>query len=205
MAAARYLYLARHGESSPDETTLTDGGRRQARSLGGRLRDIPMSTIHHGPLPRAEQTARLIAGELDDVPLQLTEAAGDYVPYLPDKDELPPSSADHLLTRLSEIPAEERARGPLLARDAVKQFTGPADGEAPRHELVVTHNFLIAWLVRAALDAPNWRWLTLNYCNGALTVIRYAPRRPSSILVHNDMSHLTEDLRWTGFPSELRV
>jgi hypothetical protein len=52
---------------------------------------------------------------------------------------------------------------------------------------VVTHNFLIGWLVRQAMDAPRWRWLSLNHCNAALTVIRYAPGRPSSVLVYNDM------------------
>ncbi|MGW1400512.1 histidine phosphatase family protein [Streptomyces sp. NPDC002405] len=54
--ATRYLYLARHGEASADETTLTESGRRQASLLGERLRDTPVSAIHHGPLPRARQT-----------------------------------------------------------------------------------------------------------------------------------------------------
>jgi hypothetical protein len=70
---------------------------------------------------------------------------------------------------------------------------------------VVTHNFLIGWLVRQAMDAPRWRWLSLNHCNAALTVIRYAPGRPSSVLVYNDMQHLPADLRWTGFPVEQRI
>ena len=39
--AARYLYLTRHGEASPDESELTDAGRRQAalRPVAGRLRE----------------------------------------------------------------------------------------------------------------------------------------------------------------------
>ncbi|MGQ4426862.1 histidine phosphatase family protein, partial [Streptomyces violaceoruber] len=32
--ATRYLYLARHGEAVPDESGLTDAGRRQAALLG---------------------------------------------------------------------------------------------------------------------------------------------------------------------------
>lgn len=58
----------------------------------------------------------------------------------------------------------------MLAREALKRFTGPATGGETRHESVVTHNFLIGWLVRAAQDAPEWRWLGLNHCNAALTV-----------------------------------
>ncbi|ANS62503.1 putative phosphoglycerate mutase [Streptomyces lincolnensis] len=204
--AARHLYLARHGEASPDESTLTAAGRRQAVLLGQRLRHAHLTAIHHGPLPRAEQTARLIHEQLDGAPaLQASEPAGDYIPYLPQREELPPESADATLDRLALFPAEERERGPELARTALTRFTGPVDGDEPRHELVVTHNFLIGWLVRAALDAPKWRWMGLNHANAALTVIRYAPDRPASVLFYNDMGHLPDALRWTGFPPELRV
>ncbi|MFJ6565044.1 histidine phosphatase family protein [Streptomyces sp. NPDC091412] len=203
--APRYLYLARHGEASADETTLTQSGRRQASLLGERLRSTPLSAIHHGPLPRARQTARLISAQLGDVPMHQSEPAGDYVPHLPAKEELPPDAADAMLGFLAQVPEEERERGPALAREALAEFTGPVDGDRPRHELVVTHSFLIGWLVRAALDAPEWRWMGLNHGNAALTVIRYAPGRPSSVLVHNDMRHLPAELRWTGFPPELRI
>jgi probable phosphoglycerate mutase len=78
-------------------------------------------------------------------------------------------------------------------------------GEDDQHQLVVTHNFLVGWLVRHAMDAPSWRWLSLNHCNAALTVLRYTPGRPSSVLMYNDMRHLTAQLRWTGFPAEAAV
>ncbi|MGV9310289.1 MULTISPECIES: histidine phosphatase family protein [unclassified Nonomuraea] len=197
----RYLYLTRHGEATPDEQALTANGRRQAALLGERLRDVPFSAIHHGPLPRAAQTARLIGEHLPGVPLRPSEAAGDYVPYRPDKNELPPEAAERYLGFLEQFPADE---GDDLAAHALRVFTGPVT-EGTRHELVVTHNFLIGWLVRAALDAPKWRWLGLNHCNAALTVIRYAPDRPASVLFYNDMGHLPAELRWTGLPPELRV
>ncbi|MGS2646961.1 histidine phosphatase family protein [Streptosporangium sp. G12] len=203
--SSRYLYLTRHGEASPVEGELTENGRRQAALLGRRLRGVPLSAIHHGPLPRAGQTARLIGEQLDGVPLHVSEAAGDYVPYTPERDELPPEAADHLLRFLGLFPAEERERGEALAREALERLTGPVEGDADRHELVVTHNFLAGWLVRAAQDAPRWRWLGLNHCNAALTVIRYAPGRPSAVLFFNDMSHLPAGLRWTGFPDVPRV
>ncbi|WP_328404510.1 histidine phosphatase family protein [Streptomyces sp. NBC_00390] len=204
-AAARYLYLARHGEASPDESELTENGRRQAVLLGERLRRSPITAIHHGPLPRAWQTAQLIRAQLGDVSLQPSEPAGDYIPYLPQRDELPAESADAMLGRLAQFPAEERENGPQWARAALARFTGPVEGDEPLHELIVTHAFLVAWLVRDALDAPKWRWMGLNCANAALTVIRYAPGRPSSVMFFNDMSHLPEDLCWTGFPPELQI
>ncbi|MFI1255487.1 histidine phosphatase family protein [Streptomyces netropsis] len=203
--ATRNLYLVRHGEALPDESGLTEHGRQQAVLLGRRLRGIPFSAVHHSPLPRATQTARLIGEQLSDVPLRVTETAGDYVPAVPKRDELPADSADFLLGFLDQFTPEERERGPVLARQALERFTGPVDGDEPRHELVVTHNFLVGWLVRHAMDAPKWRWLGLNHGNAALTVIRYAPGRPSSVLVYNDMRHLPAELRWTGFPPELHI
>ncbi|MEV7794586.1 histidine phosphatase family protein [Streptomyces sp. NPDC087512] len=203
--AARYLYLTRHGEASEDESTLTDNGRRQAVLLGKRLREAPLTVIHHGPLARARQTARLVGDQLDGVPLRPSEPAGDYIPHMPRREELPSESADAMLGHLASFPAEEREKGPELARAALARFTGPVAGDEPRHELVVTHNFLIGWLVRDALDAPRWRWMGINHANAALTVIRYAPGRPAAVLFSNDMGHLPADLRWTGFPPDLRV
>ncbi|WP_267714948.1 histidine phosphatase family protein [Streptomyces sp. CoH17] len=204
--ATRYLCLARHGEASPEGTGLTAAGRRQATLLGRRLRGIPFAAFHHGPLPRARQTARLVAGELTGVTPCVSEAAGDYLPHVPERAELPPESADHCLRFLAGVTDEERERGAELARQALRRFTGPVtDGTEDRHELVVTHNFLVGWLVRDALYAPKWRWLGLNHGNAALTVIRYAPGRAASVLVSNDMRHLPPELRWTGFPREEHV
>lgn len=204
--ATRYLHLVRHGEATPDESGLTGNGRRQAALLGHRLRGVPFAAVHHGPLPRAEETARLIHAELaDGIPLHRTESAGDYVPHFPRRDELPPESADFFLRFLEGTTPEEQEQGATLARRALDRFTGPVEGEEDRHELVVTHNFLVAWLVRDAMHAPAWRWLGLNHANAALTVIRYAPGRPATVLLANDMRHLPADLRWTGFPPELHI
>jgi len=58
--------------------------------------------------------------------------------------------------------------------------------------------------VRAALGAPDWRWLGLNQQNCALTVIRYRAGVPPVLISFNDAAHLTGPLRWTGFPDGLR-
>ncbi|MFJ3218860.1 histidine phosphatase family protein [Kitasatospora sp. NPDC086801] len=208
-SATRYLYLTRHGEAAPDGSGLTADGRRQAVLLGRRLADRPIAAVHHGPLPRAAQSARLIAEQLGGGRSAapgptVCEEAGDYLPHVPERHELLADSADYLLDFLAEPTAEERTHGQELARRAVQRFTGPVAGGEDRHELVVTHAFLIGWLVRHALDAPAWRWLGLNSCNAALTVIRYTPGRPSAVLLHNDMRHLPDELCWTGFPPEAR-
>jgi probable phosphoglycerate mutase len=101
------------------------------------------------------------------------------------------------------VTADEYAEGAKLAAAAIEQHAHPAAADC--HELIVTHSFLVAWFVRHALDAPDWRWLGLNAANCALTVILYRAARPATLISFNDMSHLPPELRWTGFPPELQV
>ncbi|MFG3284236.1 histidine phosphatase family protein [Streptomyces sp. NPDC048111] len=200
--ATRYLYLARHADAGHEGPALTDAGRRQAELLGRRLAPVPWDAVHHGPLGRAAETARLVAGALDGVVAREADWAGDYVPYWPERAELPDTHADRILTFLGAPEPGERESGAALLRQAMAHCTGPVPGTAPRHELVITHSFLIGWLVRSALDAPSWRWIGSHHANTGLTVIRYAPDRPAAVLLHNDMAHLPDSLKWTGYPDE---
>ena len=201
MTATRYLYLARHAEATGDETGLTPNGREQARLLGERLRDAaaPIASVHHGPLPRAAETARIVAAAVGVEPRE-HPAAGDYVPYRPGPGEAP----EHYRRFVDQL-EDSADDGAELAAEAIERFTGPVPGDTDRHEVVVTHAFAVGRLVCHAMDAPPWRWLTVNQGNAALTVIRYAPERAPSVLVHNDTRHLPDELRWTGLPPELRV
>ncbi|MEU4093914.1 histidine phosphatase family protein [Streptomyces sp. NPDC026673] len=202
--ASRYLYLTRHAETLPDGSGLTEHGFRQAGLLGERLGASPVSAVHHSPLPGAAQSAALIGERLGGgVPVAADELAGDYPPYFPPDSELPPDSAYYLSRFLDRFGPEERTWGPQRAREALTRYAGPMAAGKAVHELVVTHDFLIGWLVSAALDAPRWHWLSMSHANAALTVIRYTPGRPNSVLLFNDMRHLPEELRWTGFPAEL--
>ncbi|HEU5110196.1 MAG TPA: histidine phosphatase family protein [Micromonosporaceae bacterium] len=196
--ATRTLYLARHGEATPDGR-LTDSGRRQARLLGERLAGVPFAGVHHSPVPRAVQTAALIGESLPAVPAAPDEALGEYVPPVPDPTELPEVFANFL----ASFTAEELAEGAKLAVEALDRYARPA--VTATRELVVTHNFVVAWFVRHALDAPDWRWLGLNLSNCALTVIAYRDDRPPTVVAVNDMAHLPPPLRWTGFPPDQHV
>ena len=199
--ASRFLYLVRHGEAA-EGGGLSDTGEEQARRTGERLKNLPVARIHHSPLPRAAQTARLIAGWLPGVPLAESAVVGDYIPADLDPAGLPPSYAQ----LVGSYTVTERTAGAALAQAAIEQFAG-APGEEPAddvHELIVTHNFLIGWFIRHALHAPDWRWIGLNQQNCALTVILYRPGLPPSLVSFNDTGHLPDQLRWTGFPALLR-
>ncbi|MFY1618121.1 histidine phosphatase family protein [Micromonospora sp. WMMD736] len=212
----RLLYLTRHGEqdltghadtgSTEPDTGLSERGRRQAALLGERLRGRSFAAVHHGPLRRAAQTAEVVAAALPGVPVYATELAGDHLPHDTDPAGLPSAYAEFL----TGFSAAERADGPRVTAEAVRHFTGPAEvddaavGE-PVRELVVTHTFLIAWLVRHALDAPERRWLGSNHHNTGLTVIRYGPAGPPNLIAVNDVAHLPVELRGTGLPPDYLV
>ena len=195
----RFLFLVRHGEA-PGDGELSEAGREQARLTGERLRDVPFGGICHGPLPRAAQTAELIAASLPGVPVSVSDLAGDYLPSDPDPDGLPPSYA-RFVARFS---AAERTEGPQRAAEALERFARPSSPDGDEYELLVTHNFLVGWLVSQAMAGPPWRWLGVNQMNCAISVIAYQAGLPASLLTFNDAGHLSPELRWTGFPSTLR-
>jgi serine/threonine-protein phosphatase PGAM5 len=199
--ASRFLYLVRHGEAA-EGGSLSDAGEEQARRTGERLKNLPVTRIHHSPELRAAQTARLIAGWLPGVPLAESAVVGDYIPADLDPAVLPPSHA----RLVNGYTIAERNEGAALARAAIEQFAGPP-GEGPAddvHDLIVTHNFLIGWFIAHALHAPDWRWIGLNQQNCALTVILYRRGLPPALVSFNDAAHLPDQLRWTGFPAQLR-
>lgn len=178
----RYLHLVRHGEAV--DGTLTETGRRQAAATGARLAALPIESLHHGPLPRAVETARIIASQLPGVPVRERDVCGDYVPPVGDRAALPRVFQEFL----AEVTEEEYALGETLARAALARFARPAETET--HELIVTHAFMVGWFVRDALDAPEPRWLGLNAVNCGLTTILYRPGRPPALVAFNEVSHL---------------
>lgn len=202
---ARVLYLARHAEPEADGAGLTSRGERQAGHLGRSLARLPLSRISHGPLGRAAETARVVAEQFEHPPsLSAVDAAGDYVPHVPDRDEVPDGWAETVLPSFADVSEEEASQGAVLGSRAIELWAGPATEGREPVEVVITHAFTIGWLVRHALDAPSWRWWPPVQCHAGLTVIRYEPHGPPVVMVSNDMAHLPAELRWTGFPDHLR-
>jgi probable phosphoglycerate mutase len=201
--ATRHLYLARHGAADAFGT-LTDTGRHQAQLLGQRLAHLHIDVVWHSPLPRAVASAERIAEYLPGVPVIEAPELVDHVPYVPHSDETPPSWRGFF----DGYTQAEAAAGQRTAESLVARFGGLAASTsgAPidTHELLLTHSYAIAWLVRHALDAPRHRWLGLESANAALTLIEHRSGLPATLVLFNDMSHLPADLRWTGFPRTAR-
>ena len=189
--AVRHVYVVRHGAADAFGG-LTDVGRQQTKLLAERLVCLPVDVVWHSPLPRAVRSAQIIGEHLPGVAVSEAVELVDHVPHVPNNP--PPAWRGFF----DGYDAEEAAAGARLASTLVRRFACPTETET--HEVLVTHGYQVAWLVRHALDTPPERWLSLVGCgNAALTAIDYYDGATPTLLLYNDMGHLPTDLRWTGF------
>jgi serine/threonine-protein phosphatase PGAM5 len=192
-----YLYLVRHGEHQHAEHGLVDGplsprGRRQAAALADRLSGVPLSTVRHSPLERAAETARAVADRLPSVSPEPSALLFDCIPT-----GMTPETPAAFEPFFGGVTEDEIEAGSAQMADAVAEFLVRKSGDV--HELLITHNAVIAWFVREALDMPEWRWMTLNQAHCGLTVLAQKNGRPWTLVTHNDLAHLPFELR-TGLP-----
>lgn len=196
---SHFLYLVRHGEQQDAEHGLPDGplsakGRKQAKAIASRLARVPFDTVWHSPLQRAAETASVIAKSVKDLEPKPSALLMDCVPSGPSPDM--PAAFEPFYGGVTE---EEIDAGKAQMADAVAEWLTPAREE--RHELLITHNFVIAWFVREVFGAADWRWMGLNQANCGLTIIRVRSAKPPVLITHNDLGHLSAELR-TGLPVE---
>ena len=194
---SHFLYLVRHGEQQDAEHGLPDGplsarGERQAEAIAARLSGVPFTGAWHSPLRRAEDTARIMSKSMPDLKPEPSALLFDCYPTGPTHDMHP--AFEHFF---GGVTVEEMEAGKAQMSDATAEFLSPSLED--RHDLFITHNFVIAWFVREVLGAPEWRWLGINQANCGLTIIRVRSAKPSVLIAHNDLGHLLPELR-TGMP-----
>ena len=198
----QYIYLVRHGEHRDAEHGVTDGplsprGRRQAALLAERIGGVPLTNVWYAPSTVATETAAIVQERLPALQPKPSALLFDCIPSGP-TPEVPRAFAGWFA---SATPAEIDA-GRAQMDDAWADFVAPGGQE--RHDLLITHNLVIADFVRRAFDAPEWRWLGLTQAHCGLTVLRARSGRPTTLLMHNDLAHLPVELR-TGLVEPLPV
>lgn len=194
---SHFLYLVRHGEQQDAEHGLPDGplstrGKRQARAVAKRLSNVPFDAAWHSPLQRAEETAKIMTSNVPNLQAASTALLMDCIPAGPTEDM--PHAFESFFGSVTQ---EEIEAGQAQMADATAEWLAP--GKDERHELLITHNFVIAWFVREVFGAPAWRWMGINQANCGLTIIRVRSAKPPVLIAHNDLGHLPASLR-TGLP-----
>lgn len=194
---SRYLYLVRHGEQLDAEHGLPDGplsqrGKRQAELIAERLGGVPFTSAHTSPLQRAVETAQTMTSRMPSVVAESSALLMDCIPSGPSPEM--PTVFEPFFGGISE---EEIQAGEAQMEDAVAEWLSPVPGDS--HELLITHNFVVAWFVREVFGASSWRWMGINQANCGLTVIRVRSAKPAVLVTHNDLGHLPAELR-TGLP-----
>ncbi|MCU1398239.1 MAG: histidine phosphatase family protein [Acidimicrobiales bacterium] len=181
------LYLIRHGEAADADDTdpgLTERGTAQAAAVGDRLNGLQFDGILHSSRRRAQQTAGIAGALLGPTP-QHSPHADDRTPIPSDQSGL----SANLRAFLADVPDDERDPDGHCLDRSIEELSWVAS-TIDRHVLIVTHNFVIAWFVRDALDAPIITWTRLNSANGALTIVRYRTDEPARLITFNDTGHL---------------
>ncbi len=194
---SHFIYLVRHGEQQDAEHGITDGplsgrGTRQAKRVADRLSGVPFTGAWHSPLQRAEETATIMTASMPSLDSKPSALLLDCIPSGPTPDM--PHAFEPFFGGVSR---EQIEAGRAQMADAVSEWLTP--GREDRHDLLITHNFVIAWFVREVFNAPDWRWMGLNQANCGLTIIRVRSAKPPVLITHNDLGHLPAELR-TGLP-----
>jgi serine/threonine-protein phosphatase PGAM5 len=178
----RYLYLIRHGQYFMDPNdarygTLTRVGREQAAAVAKRLSRLPIDAIHHSDLPRAEETARVIARQFAHLQMKRARLLREGHPGI---------SGDRWTEKCRAV----RRRMERVA----EKYCRPAR-DRDRHELLVCHGNLIRFLLVRVLSIRGGAWWKMDIFQGALSVIRIESREHHFVHVHNEATHLPARLR----------
>jgi probable phosphoglycerate mutase len=165
--------------------------------LADRLSGIQFDAAYTSPLQRAIETASVITERFGMPEAEPNALLMDCIPAGPTPDM--PSVFEPFYGSISE---EQLVAGEAQMADATAEWLAPSRDD--RHDLLITHNFVIAWFVREVFGASAWRWLGINQAHCGLTIIRVRTAKPPVLLTHNDLGHLPPALR-TGLPERQPV
>lgn len=145
-------------------------------------------------MERAIETAQAMTSRMPSLEVEPSALLMDCIPSGPSPDM--PSVFESFF---GGVTAEEIQAGEAQMADAKAEWLTVRAGDT--HELLITHNFVIAWFVREVFGAQPWRWIGINQAHCGLTIIRVRSAKPAVLVAHNDLGHLPAEMR-TGMPDD---
>lgn len=205
------VLLIRHGRTSANASgtlagrtpgvTLDATGRRQARSLGTRLRDLPLDAIVHSPLERCRDTALGILAEQPGASMHADERLieCDYGEWT--GRALADLAEDDLWPVIQHTPsAVTFPGGEALSAMADRAAAAVADwsGRHPDGTLaMVSHGDVIKAILSRALGQPFDQFQRIVVGPGSLSAIRHGDAG-SAVLRLNDTGRSLAGLAGAG-------
>ncbi len=192
----RTLYIVRHGkhqnleydrqagltveQANKLDVGLTPIGIEQAQVTARELSALPISAIHCSTLPRARETADIIAQEFPSVPLYRSLALRECIPCVP------PERADYFKIFVGDL-----SLGKIQAEKAFDKYLKRARG-TDKHEIIVSHGNLIRYFVCRILQAPPESWIKMDTNNCGISQVRIESDGSISLVSFNSVGHLAD-------------
>jgi serine/threonine-protein phosphatase PGAM5 len=179
---ARLLHFVRHGqyESETSEGRLTALGREQAALVARHFQELPIASVCSSDLPRAVETAEIIARALGLGPVRHHRMLREVVPCRVPGIRIP-----------NEKTEEGKQR---IARVVGRLFRAPR--RSSQH-VVVCHGNLIRALVCKVTGAPLKNFIWISSHNGGVTSFRVTSSG-AWLVSYNELGHLPVPLRSHG-------
>jgi len=208
------VVLIRHGRTSANATGILAGrtpgvsldalGRRQARTLGTRLRDVPLDAVVHSPLERCLQTTDGLLAHRPDIVRHVDERLSecDYGDWT--GRALVELATDPLWSVIQDTPSSVTFPGGESMLAMARRATAAVADWATRHPdgvvAVVSHGDVIKAILSDALGQPLDHFQRIVVGPGSLSVVRYTADRAvvlrmndtgRSLPVHTDVGRPT--------------
>jgi serine/threonine-protein phosphatase PGAM5 len=152
---------------------LTPLGREQARLAGRYLEDFHFDLVWSSTLPRARETADIVARQLGGMRVKHTGLL-----------------REGLYTKVEgyEVPASERKEDRARADSAYARIVRISRND--RTELVVCHGNLIRYFMCRALHTPTTKWLRMTTSHCGLSRVLVRDTGAVRVVSYNETSHL---------------
>ena len=198
--ATRTLYLVRHGQYhhlaydkeagvTVEEANKLDGGLtpigvEQSQLTAQRLGVFAITAIYYSTLPRAAETAQIIAQELPSVPIHGSRGLWECIPSVPAA-----LAKDFAKTFVGDL-----SQGKEQAERVFDKYFKRARGEE-KHEAVICHGNLIRYLVCRVLQAPPESWVNMGTFNCGISQAVIESDGKMWLMTYNDVGHIPDHLR----------
>lgn len=185
-AAARTIFVVRHGHYSPDPAAdeklgpgLSALGVAQARLAGGRLPGmaVKFDGLYTSPMQRAMDTAASISETFPGRRFTVVDDLAECTPP----------------TRRTEIVADEKPEELASCKAQLDRlfatYFKPASG-AEQTDLFVCHGNVTRYLVTRALGVDTEAWLEMSVGHASITKIRVEADGRFKVIAVGDVGHL---------------